>query len=71
MCIICNKEYDINIKKIYIQNCKKIKEIPKDLINLEEIIIEKCDNFNKLYDTFTKLKILHIHYYNKITVVCI
>jgi len=67
MCIICNKEYDINIKYIYIQNCKKIKEIPKNLINLEELIIEKCDNFNKLHNTFTKLKKLYIHYYNKIS----
>jgi hypothetical protein len=66
MCIICNKEYNINIIKIEIINCKKVTEIPKELINLEEIIIIKCDNFNKIHNTFTKLKKLYIHYFNNI-----
>lgn len=65
MCIICKNNININMTKIEISNCKNIKEIPQELINLEEIIIVKCDNFTKLYNTFTKLKVLHIHYYNK------
>jgi hypothetical protein len=68
MCIICSS--DINnilfLDKIKIENCKNIKCIPKELVNLKSLKIIKCDNLEYIPETLKKLEKLYLHYFNKV-----
>jgi hypothetical protein len=68
MCIICNNNINdlILLKKIKIENCNKIKKIPKELINLKKIKIIKCYNFEIIPKELINLEKLYVHYFNKI-----
>jgi hypothetical protein len=69
MCIICNNSYNKDIIKLKIENCKKIKEIPKTLINLKSLKISKCDNLNIIPKELINLEKLYIHYYNNVRII--
>ena len=50
----------INLKKLYLHNINNLINIPKTLINLEELIINSCKTNIKNLDTFINLKKLNI-----------
>ena len=59
MCIICTKQYNIELIRLDCSNCTNLLKIPKELVNLKYLDCSNCINLLKIPKELVNLEVLH------------